>query len=52
MYKNVEGRIRLDKTGPKFKIERGDKQGDPLSPNLFNYLVGGFSKIKLEGERY
>ncbi len=29
IYKNAEGRVKIDKEGPNFKIDRGVKQGDP-----------------------
>lgn len=35
MYKNSTSRIMLEHPGPVFKIERGVKQGDPLSLKLF-----------------
>lgn len=35
-YKNSKAYIMLDTTGEKFNLEIGVKQGDLLSPNLFN----------------
>lgn len=35
IYANSTANIKLDITGPTFKIEKGVKQGDPLSPKLF-----------------
>ena len=29
-------KVKMDKIGPEFEVERGVKQGDPLAPNLYN----------------
>ena len=43
--------IRLDKNGPLFPIERGVKQGDPPSPNLFNCILQEvFKKMDWDGK--
>ncbi len=48
-YQNSEAYVKLNKIGPKFKINRGVKQGDPLSPIFFNCtLEEVFRKLEWE----
>jgi hypothetical protein len=35
LYENSTSRVQLEKTGPPIRIERGVRQGDPISPKIF-----------------
>ena len=39
MYAGQTGRVVADKTSKSFAISRGTKQGDPISPTIFNALL-------------
>ncbi len=39
IYSNSEIQIKLDKMGDRFLVKREVKQGDPLSPNIFNAVL-------------
>jgi len=51
MYTNVKARVVTDVKGSYFNIEKGVKQGDPLSPILFNTaLEEVFRKLEWENK--
>lgn len=39
IYDNSKAKIKLEKEGEEIKIERGVRQGDPLSPKLFTAVL-------------
>lgn len=39
IYNNAEALVMLETLGDKFPLQRGVKQGDPLSPDLFNCTI-------------
>ncbi|CAH2104094.1 unnamed protein product [Euphydryas editha] len=46
LYENSTSKVKMETSGELFKIERGVRQGDPLSPKLFIAVLQDiFSKI-------
>lgn len=51
IYTNSKARIQLESLGNEFNIERGVRQGDPLSPKLFSAVLENILR-KLDWEKF
>ena len=52
LYKDSMAKVKTEKEGKDFTLEKGVKQGDPISPKLFSSLLEHqFRKLKW-GNRY
>ena len=55
LYNDQSAQVKTDKLSRKFSIERGTKQGDPLSSMLFNSLLEKMMarvKDRISGKKY
>ena len=51
IYLKSNAEVRTEKVGTTFKLEKGVKQGDPISPKLFTSLLVNVLKEMDWGEK-
>ena len=51
LYQRAEAYLKIEKEGPRFKIKRGIKRKEPLSPNLFTCALEIIFR-ELDWEKY
>ncbi|PZC70710.1 hypothetical protein B5X24_HaOG215026 [Helicoverpa armigera] len=51
IYSNIKAKIQLESLGTEFNIQKGVRQGDPLSPKLFSAVLENIFR-KLDWENF